>query len=213
MNRSSTRRALAFVGRQPCPAPRARAGGAPACASSPARSRAPCSRPAPVFAPSSPPPSTGVGLIVTGSVFTGNRRRQTWPTAPICKTSAIPQSTQTLCLGATLAFAGVTLVIGVPHGLAVGGEQARHVPGVEAEPRRARQAHRAGRRADPRRRHRGLADRVLKAARGAAAATMAPPSGASLRRGEAGGGGAPGGREPAYGRARRSRGRRRPRSG
>ena len=73
----------------------------------------------PVFAPGSPPPSTGLGLLIAGSVFTGIGALNLI-TAPICKTGLIPQaSTQNLCLAASLVLGGVTLVIGVPM-LAVG---------------------------------------------------------------------------------------------
>jgi hypothetical protein len=88
-----------------------------AAAPSPAQAQyAPYPPPPPVYVER--PPSTGIGLIVTGSVFTGIGVVNL-VTAPICKTSAIAQSTQSLCLDASLVLAGITLAIGVPM-LAVG---------------------------------------------------------------------------------------------
>ncbi len=74
--------------------------------------------PAPPPPPVEARPSTGIGMIVTGSVFTG-LGVVNLITAPICLTGAIPSSTQSLCLDASLVFAGITLVIGIPL-LAVG---------------------------------------------------------------------------------------------
>jgi hypothetical protein len=59
-------------------------------------------------------PSTGTGMIVTGSIFTGIGVANLI-TAPICKTSAISgRDTQDVCFGVSLTIGGVFTAIGVP---------------------------------------------------------------------------------------------------
>jgi len=67
---------------------------------------------------SEPPPSSGVGLIVTGSIFVGVGAINLI-TAPICKTDLVQDSVQNVCLGASLVIGGTFLAIGIPL-LAVG---------------------------------------------------------------------------------------------
>jgi len=63
-------------------------------------------------------PPTGIGLLVTGSVFTGLAAINLI-TAPVCVTGAIRRDVQGACLDASLIFAGITAAIGIPL-LAVG---------------------------------------------------------------------------------------------
>ena len=68
------------------------------------------------------PPSSGVGFLVTGGVFTGIGVLNLL-TAPICKTDLIPdRDTQSTCLVAALVVGGTFLAIGVPL-LIVGGSK------------------------------------------------------------------------------------------
>ncbi len=64
--------------------------------------------------PAEPPPSSGIALIVTGSVFTGLGALNLI-TSPICKLdSAFSPGTQNACLDASLVAGGVFLAIGIP---------------------------------------------------------------------------------------------------
>jgi hypothetical protein len=67
----------------------------------------------PVYAP--PPPSTGVGHIVTGSIFVGVGALNLL-TAPLCRVDdVIPDpETQDTCLYASLIVGGVFLAVGIP---------------------------------------------------------------------------------------------------
>ena len=67
------------------------------------------------------PPSSGVGLLVTGAIFTGIGVLNL-ATAPICKTSVIQDNTQDLCLGLSLGIGGGFVAIGLPL-LIVGGSK------------------------------------------------------------------------------------------
>jgi hypothetical protein len=58
-------------------------------------------------------PSTGLGALVTGGVFTGVGGLNLL-TAPICTTSLIRSDLQTTCVTASLVVAGVGLAVGVP---------------------------------------------------------------------------------------------------
>lgn len=67
-------------------------------------------------------PSSGIGYLVTGGIFTGIGALNLL-TAPICTTDLIPNSdTQKTCLIASLAIGGTFLAIGVPL-LIVGGSK------------------------------------------------------------------------------------------
>jgi hypothetical protein len=70
--------------------------------------------PPPVYGP---PPPSGLGLIITGSIFTAIGGVNL-VTAPLCETSVFasnPQSnTQTLCLGLSLGIGITAAVIGIP---------------------------------------------------------------------------------------------------
>lgn len=69
-----------------------------------------------------PRPSSGVGYLAAGGVFTGIGALNLL-TAPICKTDLIPNhDTQDACLIASLVVGGTFLVIGVPL-LIVGGSK------------------------------------------------------------------------------------------
>jgi hypothetical protein len=62
----------------------------------------------------SPRPSSGVGYLAAGGVFTGIGALNLL-TAPICKTDLIPdRDTQNACLIASLVLGGTFFVIGVP---------------------------------------------------------------------------------------------------
>jgi hypothetical protein len=64
--------------------------------------------------PAGKPPSTGIGMIVTGSILTG-LGAVNLITAPICKTSAIPDPTsQDVCLGTSLVLGGAFAAVGIP---------------------------------------------------------------------------------------------------
>jgi hypothetical protein len=69
--------------------------------------------PAPSAASSGTPPSSGVGLLVTGGIFTGIGGLNLL-TAPLCKTSLIQQSVQDTCLDAALVVGGIGLAVGIP---------------------------------------------------------------------------------------------------
>ena len=65
-------------------------------------------------------PSTGVGHLVTGGIFTGVGVVD-FLTAPICKTSLIPtEAAQNTCLTTSLISGGIFMAVGVPL-LIVGG--------------------------------------------------------------------------------------------
>jgi hypothetical protein len=67
----------------------------------------------------SEPPSTGLGLLISGAALTGVGALNL-ATSPICKTSLIKDhDTQNVCLVASLVFGGTLVLIGVPL-LAVG---------------------------------------------------------------------------------------------
>jgi hypothetical protein len=60
-----------------------------------------------------PPPPSGLGLIITGSVFTAIGGVNLL-TAPICKTDAIASNVQDICLGASIGVGITFMVIGIP---------------------------------------------------------------------------------------------------
>jgi hypothetical protein len=65
-------------------------------------------------------PSTGVGQLVTGGIFTGIGAVDLL-TSPICKTSLIPnEAAQNSCLATSLISGGIFMAVGVPL-LIVGG--------------------------------------------------------------------------------------------
>jgi hypothetical protein len=60
-----------------------------------------------------PPPPSGLGLIITGSVFTGIGAVNLI-TSPICKSSIIDPSISDVCLGVSLGIGGTFVAIGIP---------------------------------------------------------------------------------------------------
>jgi hypothetical protein len=60
-----------------------------------------------------PPPPSGTGLIITGSIFTAIGGVNLL-TAPICVTGAVSPDLQTVCLGAALGIGITFVVVGIP---------------------------------------------------------------------------------------------------
>jgi hypothetical protein len=58
-------------------------------------------------------PSTGIGLLVTGGIFTGIGGLNLL-TAPLCTTNLVTSDLQSVCLTASLVVAGVGLAVGIP---------------------------------------------------------------------------------------------------
>jgi hypothetical protein len=71
----------------------------------------------------SPPPSSGIGLIVTGSIFVGVGVLNL-ATAPLCKTSVINRDVQDICLYASLGVGASFTAAGIPM-LVVGSSRRR----------------------------------------------------------------------------------------
>ena len=69
-------------------------------------------------------PSTGVGLLVPGGIFTGLGILNL-ATSPICLTDLVDRDSQTPCLITSLVAGGVFLAVGIPL-LAVGGARRAH---------------------------------------------------------------------------------------
>ena len=112
---------LAQADEPPAPAPMA----PPAAVQAPPPSPPPpmaMVQPEPMAMSQEAPPSSGVGYLVAGGIFTGIGAVNLL-TAPICKTDLIPDhDTQNTCLIASLAIGGTFLAIGVPL-LIVGGSK------------------------------------------------------------------------------------------
>jgi hypothetical protein len=60
-----------------------------------------------------PPPPSGLGLIITGGIFTGIGAVNLL-TSPICKSSFVDPSISDVCLGVSLGIGGAFVAIGIP---------------------------------------------------------------------------------------------------
>jgi hypothetical protein len=80
-----------------------------------------------------PEPPSGIGLVVTGAIFTGVAGANL-VTAPLCATGLVADSERSLCWGLSLGVAGAFAAVGIPLLVIGAGQRSHHADWERAHP-------------------------------------------------------------------------------